>query len=567
MSNRATFRRIGRSAAPSVRHALAAAAIAALLAACGGGSDSSDPETPPDGGTPPPAAGFTITLDIDRTPVLQGDHAMVQVHVQRDAGFSEAVQIRLIDAPDGVSAPTLTVAAGQTDATLRLDALATAPHSLPTGAKVQGSAAGQSVSKPLTVTVRGLPGALDTSFASQGLAVDAVATGEDIANAVAVQADGRIVMAGSSSDNLGTHISLMRRLRDGSVDTGFGSGGHVLVPLDGTTDEQATALAIQPDGKILVAGSSARAATGRDFVLRRYLASGQPDTAFGQNGRVLVDFGGTDDQAWSLLVMPDGRIVLGGDSNRGPATSGRDFALARLKADGSLDAGFGDGGRVITAIRANSATDIVRALALQPVGDQTYLVAVGGEGDFVAARYRADGGLDAGFGNGGRIEGLFGDIIGSARSVLVLADGGLVLGGQIGHRFAAAQLHADGSLDTAFGPQHDGLFVQALNPVNWSEATALVRQADGALLLGGWVYAGNSSAGDFAALRLLPAGVVDTAFGQDGVSILAVAPGTKSDLGQALVLQADERVSTVRALLAGQANDANNDFALLRLWL
>lgn len=545
----------------------------ALMAACGGGDDATpaDPGTgsPQQGGdTPQTAAGFTLSLNLDRTPVLQGHDVVVTVTVQRDSGFTEPVQLQVSGLPSGVSAAPVLVAAGQSQAQLRLQAQGSAPHSLPTGATVQGTASGRSASKPLTVTVRGLPGSVDTSFAGAGAPVTAVGGGEDAARAAAVQADGKLVMAGSASDNAGTHIAVLRLQRDGAPDTTFGSGGQVITPLGASRDDAAAAVAVQPDGKILVAGTTTQTgAAGRDFVVLRYLANGTLDTSFGTQGVATVDFGSTDDSAWTLLLQPDGKIVLGGDSNRGATTSGRDFALARLLPNGTLDAAFGQAGRVLTAIKADAGTDIVRALTLQTVNGQSRLVAVGGEGDFLAARYTDSGVLDTGFGTGGRVAGVFDDVIGSANAVVALPSGGLVLAGHIGHRFAAAQLTADGSLDTGFGPASDGVFVRALNPENWSEATALVRQADGALLLGGWVYPAAGSSADFAALRLTASGLLDDSFGQAGVTVKPVATGTRSDAAHALVLQADERISAVRAVLAGQANGANSDFALLRLWL
>jgi len=125
-------------------------------------------------------------------------------------------------------------------------------------------------------------------------------------------------------------------------------------------------------------------------------------------------------------------------------------------------------------------------------------------------------------------------------------------------------LAAAGALDTRFGTA--GRFELPL-VTNWNEAHAVVRQSDGKLILGGWVYSGAGSSGDFAAVRLDEHGVVDASFGAAGVVITATAPGTKNDLSKALVLQADERVPTVRAIQAGESNDSNHDLSLVRLWL
>lgn len=547
--------------------ALAASTLTLSLVACGGSSDSPGgvPTPPPPPPAPAPAPSFSITLDADKAIVLQGASASVKATLHRDAGFNEAVQVALGGLPAGVSAAPVTFAAGSTDATVVLDAAPTAPHSLPTAASVQGHAGLATASTPLTVTVRGLPGVVDTSFGG-GVVRQAVDIGEDYANAVAVQADGKVIVAGSSATANGTVISLVRFGRDGGLDATFGIGGKVLTPVGTLGGDVAQAVAVQADGKILVAGASDQGATGLDFAVVRYKADGSLDTAFGNGGKVVADFAGDADRAEALLVQADGRIVVGGEANTGTGAGGTgvDFALLRLNADGSLDAGFGAQGKVMTPVSASTGTDVLRGLAIEGVQGEGRIVAVGGEGDFRAVRYHPDGSLDTDFGAQGKVVGLFNSAIGGARAVTVLPTGQLVIAGQVNHHFAAVQLTASGALDAGFGV--GGRFEQALVG-NWNEATALVRQDDGKLILGGWAYTGAGSSGDFAALRLNADGTLDTGFGSAGVTITATAPGTKDDQGRALVLQADERVSTVRAIQAGPSNDSNHDFALLRLWL
>lgn len=326
-------------------------------------------------------------------------------------------------------------------------------------------------------------------------------------------------------------------------------------------------MAVQPDGKIVLAGLTHRgAAAGYDFALVRLLDTGALDTGFGDAGRVVTDFGGDNDRAFALLAMPDGRLVAGGQTNRTGGT-GLDFALARYLPDGRPDPAFGNGGQVVAAILPSSTGDVIRALALQPVNGQPHLLAVGGEGDFTVARFTPAGALDTGFGADGRVTGLFGASIGSATAVTVLPGGEAVIAGHVGHDFAAVKLGVDGRLDAGFGPARDGRFRHAVAPDNWDEATALARQADGKFVLGGWAFAGIGTSGDFAALRLTADGTLDTGFGTGGTLRAAVAEGTRTDLGRALALQADERVPAVRAILAGEAQGTDRDFALARLWL
>lgn len=549
----------------NLKHPLGALAAAIALTACGGDGGAGQSPAPTPAPTSAPA-GFTLTLSTDKAVLLQGGTLTLKATVTRQAGFDGAVNVALSGLPDGVSAPLVQIPAGAVDTDVTLAAQDAAPHSLPTAATATGSAGTAHATRALSVTVRGAAGRVDTSFGAGGRVVTPVGTGEDFANAVAVQADGKVLVAGAVATTAGTQFALVRYDRDGTPDAGFGNAGKVLGAVGTRGNDVAAAIALQADGKILVAGSSDQGATGQDFALLRYHADGTLDADFGNGGKVVLDFGGETDRAWALVVQPDGRIVVGGESNQGSSTSGVDFALARLHADGRLDAGFGSGGKVLTALKSNAGGDVVRGLALQTVDGQPRIVAVGGEGDFLAARYTADGSLDGAWGQGGRIVGIFGTIIGGARAVTALPGGEVVIAGHASHKFAAVQLTASGQPDPRFGAAGDGRFELGLVP-NWNEANAIVRQADGKLVVGGWVFSGAGSAGDFAAVRLGADGLIDLDFGTRGLVIVPMAEGTKSDLAHAVVLQADERVPAVRAIQAGEAGGANNDFALTRLWL
>ena len=601
--------------APALRTTLVAAAIT-LLAACGGGSDETpndnptpvdnpappagggdpttpaptpapadgggNPTTPPGNGggnpsTPPsngggnpsqPAAGFTIAVPQDKAVVFQGATAVVRARVERSGDFSGDVVVNLTGLPAGVSASPAAVPAGASEVDITLAAQDTAPHSLPTAVTVEGSAtiagATQRATGGVTVTVRGVAGMVDTSFAG-GAFLERVGDSEDYAHAVTVQADGKVLVAGSTASNQGTRIAVVRWLRDGTLDTSFGTNGRVVIAV-GTREDTARAITVQPDGRIVIAGLTYQRTADYDFTLVRLEANGALDTSFGDGGRVVTDFGGDSDRAFALLLMPDGRIVAGGQTNVNRGSTGVDFALARYSANGQLDASFGNGGKVVAPILPGSTSDMVRGLALQQVDGSARVLAVGGEGDFTVARFMDSGALDAGFGSGGRVSGLFGVSIGGAHAVTVLPTGEAVIAGHVGHDYAAVQLRLDGTLDNRFGPAADGRFRHAMSSSNWDEATSIVRQADGRLVLGGWVYSGTGTAGDFGVLRLSAQGTLDASFGSGGVMTRAVA-GTKTDMGRAVVLQPDERIPSVRAIVAGEAQDANRDFALMRLWL
>lgn len=543
------------------RRSLLGATLALLtaLTACGGGSSES-PGTTPAGSEPPPPS-FTLALSASKALILQGTSVTVDATVTRAAGFDGAVDVAVTGLPTGVSAAPVHIAQGATSATLTLAADAAAPHSLPTDAHVTGTAGTLSAQQGVTVTVRGVAGSLDTSFGSAGLAVTAVGPTDDYARAMAVQGDGKIVVAGWGNGALGYAFELVRFERDGAIDASFGNAGKAITAV-GNGAAAANAMALQADGKILVAGSLDETPKGKSFALVRYNADGSLDTAFGAGGKVITSFGSASDEAFAIVVQADGKIVLGGHTLS--ATRGLDFALARYNADGSADASFGNNGQVVTPIRGGNSADSIYALALQTIDGEQKIVAAGGEGDFVLTRYHADGTVDFGFAVGERPDGEFGSVIGAARGVAITADNKIVVVGHVGHDFAVLRLNADGLADNGFGGS--GRVITKVSATNWDEAQAVVVQADGRIVVAGWVYTGGSSAGDYVVARYNTDGTLDAGFGNAGVTITPVAPGIKADEGRAIVLQVDERVPTVRSLVAGSANDSDYDFAVTRYW-
>jgi uncharacterized delta-60 repeat protein len=222
-----------------------------------------------------------------------------------------------------------------------------------------------------------------------------------------LQPDGRAVVL------LTEHLGLIRYNQDGSLDTTFGGGGGVDPAL-----ALPFAMAVQPDGRIVVVGLTVESPTGG---MIRVLPNGAPDTSFGTNGRVAVE-GGYDGYAQAVAVQPDGRILVAGHAGAGWPS---DFALWRLEADGRLDLTFGSGGQVFTDL---GAADYACDVAVQPDGRIVAVAdSIRGEGsDFMLARYESNGALDHSFGPGGLAK--TGWAFGSA---LVVQPGrGIVVAGQ-----------------------------------------------------------------------------------------------------------------------------------------
>ncbi|MBK8040216.1 MAG: choice-of-anchor D domain-containing protein [Verrucomicrobiaceae bacterium] len=266
-------------------------------------------------------------------------------------------------------------------------------------------------------------GTLDTSFATGGKATLGIGAGDDIARAIALQPDGKILVAGYSSNGSNDDFALVRYLPNGTLDTSFGTSGIVTTAI-GSGQDLCWAIALRPDGKILLAGRTYNG-TNDDFALVRYLSNGAIDTTFGTGGKVTTAMGTGSDMAYAMQLLPDGRILLGGYAF---GTSNFDYALARYLPDGTLDTSFGTSGKVVLQITANA--DYIYALGLQPDGRilATGRAYNGSNVDAATIRLLADGTLDASFGtNGVSIVNNGGDEHGYG--IATQSDGSIVVGG------------------------------------------------------------------------------------------------------------------------------------------
>ena len=227
----------------------------------------------------------------------------------------------------------------------------------------------------------------------------------DQCNAVAVDADGSIVAAGVTDENGPPHVALARYTADGALDGGFGAGGIVDINAGASSNasSEAHALLIQPDGKLLVAGYAT--GTGNsDFLVMRLHADGTFDSAFGSNGIVRTPIGPGEDIANAMVLQPDGRIVVAGTA---VATDNRhDFAIARYTNTGALDPSFGTGGFTTTPV--GPGDDVAYALTRMPWGRYiaagSARVSTSAAGtDLALVSYNADGSVDRFFGNLGTV--------------------------------------------------------------------------------------------------------------------------------------------------------------------
>ena len=275
-------------------------------------------------------------------------------------------------------------------------------------------------------------GTLDTSFGAGGIVTTSFPGQGSYAFALALQSDGKIIAAGtdfvnfSSEDSSNTDFGLERYNSDGTPDTTFGNGGQVTTDFDGFNDDAFSVL-VQTDGKIVAVGSAKNPATFYDFAAVRYLANGTIDTTFGVAGRVRTDFGHADfDQARSAVLQPDGKIVAAGTAIFNNTLS-EPFALARYTSNGTLDTTFDSDGKLF--IDFGSFDQTAYHVLLQPDGK---IVAAGypntesSDSDFLLARCNTNGSLDTTFGVGGKVRTSFGDLNGGAYGAVLQPDGKIV---------------------------------------------------------------------------------------------------------------------------------------------
>jgi uncharacterized delta-60 repeat protein len=424
-----------------------------------------------------------------------------------------------------------------------------------------GGGGGASASPPAA-------GSLDTSFGTGGKVTTPIGNSSDYAYAIALQPDGKIVVAGASSNGSNDDFALARYNPDGSLDTTFDGDGKVTTAV-GSGGDVAYAVALQADGKIVVAGSSHNG-SNLDFAIARYKANGLLDTSFGASelcppppglctlipgtGIVTTAVGGSHDGAYAIALQPDGKIVVAGFSDIG---GNNDFALARYNPNGSLDTTFHTDGKVTTAVGIN--LDSARAIALQ--ADGKIVVAgfsdIGGNYNFALARYNPDGNLDTAFGGDGKVTTAVGGDNG-AYAIALQPDGKIVAAGYsfvTNNDFALARYNPDdGSLDTSFDT--DGIVTTAVGGSH-DFARAITLQPDGKIVVAGYSNIGGNS--NFALARYNPNGSLDMSFDGDG-KVTTVVGGGSDDGAYAIALQPDGKIVAV----GPSEISANIDFALVR---
>ena len=413
--------------------------------------------------------------------------------------------------------------------------------------------------------IRAGDGDLDPTFGSVGKVITDFSGRSDLAQNIAIQPDGKIVVVGQSGLDGVFHSALVRYNADGSLDTTFGVDGRVVAALDPSGDVL-TSVAILPNGKIVVAGALNQNNSNIGFLIARFNSNGTIDTSFGSGGSATGTFGDSASQANALVVQPDGKVIIAGTTGVGTYSELNDFALLRYDATGHLDSSFGSGGKVRTHFdgETNTGSQAVEVL-LMPDGR---IVAVGRyktevlQRQFALARYLPNGDLDNTFGSGGKVTTLLGSFNAVALAAVMQTDGKIIVGGykeiRRANDFLLARYNSNGSLDTSFGT--GGQVVSDLFGSSDDIIYALALTPDGKLLATG--RTGQYPNFRFGLARYNQNGAFDQTFGGGGKVLTDFGGVTSQSFGSAV--QADGKIVLAGYAVSNVAPDTTNNFAVAR---
>jgi uncharacterized delta-60 repeat protein len=410
-------------------------------------------------------------------------------------------------------------------------------------------------------SINAAPGDLDPTFGNGGIA-GAGARGYqlDVATAMAIQPDGKVVIVGQGAGpaTSGSWESAVVRLNpDGSLDTSFGGTGIVINPIG----PGFSSVAIQPDGKI-VAVATASAYPGT-FGVVRYNPSGSLDTSFNGSGVVTTPFDDSGADARSVTIQSDGKIVVAG-------VGGRGYRIVRYNPNGSLDTSF-NGSGIVSTLAFNPTSLAIQADGKIIAAGESYYENLRQTG-FALVRYNGDGSLDTSLNGTGLVITPVGDPppggFTGASDLAIQSDGKIVVVGSglfgdaqgnfLFSHFAVVRYNPDGSLDTSFGGTGKILIPKSDSVNDYASSVAI--QPNGKI-----VFAGNrtGSINGFAVGRLNPNGSLDASFNGTGIattSIVGGDPGLYYDNACSVALQADGKI-----VVAGDSgNDTFRSFVAVR---
>jgi uncharacterized delta-60 repeat protein len=383
-------------------------------------------------------------------------------------------------------------------------------------------------------------GQLDYSFGSGGMTVTADITDwQEWAGAMTVDPAGRIYVAGFSwgtGDGWGDFL-VTRYQPTGELDLSFNRAGFAVVDFGTNSEDYCGAVAIAPDGKIVLAGGSQN-----HFAVARLNSDGTPDTTFSGDGRAsAVVGGGNFDSAYGVAVQPDGKIVAAGTWKISATAS--QIAVVRWNANGTLDTGFDGDGIAVPDVGSAAGLDVGYGMTLQPDGKVLVVGSsrpVGGMPQFTVARLTTGGALDTSFNTTGwTVTNVSPTSYSEAQRVVLQPDGKIVVGGYadlphaplVHSDFVAVRYTTAGALDTTFDT--DGIAHVDMQGSR-DEAHGVAIDSLGRIVLSGYAFrivGGTPTEHDVGLARLLPNGAPDTGFGPGGVRIYEMGSTHEDPVG------------------------------------
>jgi len=385
-------------------------------------------------------------------------------------------------------------------------------------------------------------GELDPAFGADGIVTSDLGTLFDEYSDITIQPDHKIIAVGTAiSDDSALAITVTRYSPDGSPDMGFGTNGTKKIMV-GELGFEGDAVALQNDGKIVVAGSGA-IDESRDIVVIRLETDGDLDPAFATNGIFTASLTPSDDFATDVAILYTGQIAVSAVGNTG--SESRPFVV-RLTANGTIDSSFGGDGIVEVPLADGSAGQL-KGIGFQ--NDNRIVVAGevrdGVQQDFLTARFHPNGDLDQTFGGTGVLSTAVGSGNDAGEALVIRQDGKIVVAGSATENqqfdFALVRYNTDGSLDTSFG--EDG---KVITPSGDGSSIAFDVKA---LPNGGIIAAGDLNlelfGSEIVLHQYLPDGGLDPTFGNGGIAFADVTSGF--DIGTGVVRDQ----TTGRILVAG----------------
>ncbi len=401
-------------------------------------------------------------------------------------------------------------------------------------------------------------GSLDTDFDGDGkLTADLGGNTADAGTAVALDTTARLVIAGTSGVGSATDYAAARFSSTGALDTAnfHAPDGYVKTGVTGDSADDGTAVAVDANGRTVVAGTTDLAGTDTDIFVLRYTAGGVLDNSFGTNGVVTTDVqSGAPDSASDVVIDGNGRIVVAGD------TAGQ-FAVLRYTSGGVLDTSFDGDGKVVTSVGFGGSAEAVAIDGSNRIVVGGTVATAGGT-DFGVARYLPGGALDTAFDTDGKATVDIASSSDVAADLAIDGTGRIVLAGTStgggNPVFAVARLTSAGALDSGFDT--DGKQTKSVGGDNDGATSVAIDSTNGLVVAGeSFSFAGPTSC-DFALVRFTAAGAVDNGFDTDGLVTTDIDGQNACDQAQAVAFDQNGKI------VAGGNTFANGDedFALAR---